>query len=991
MRGRGDGGRFAAAEKGGFYGVAHEHGDGHGTDAAGNGSEGAGGVEGVGMDVANERGAFGVEFIEASGKIAEQRFGFGGIGDFVGADIDHGGTGAEPIGLDVTGFAHGSDDDIGAANYGGEVARLGMADGDGGVGVHEEEGHGFADNVAAAEDDGVGAFDGNIVATEDFHAAGGSAGDEAWAAADQTAQIYGMKAVDVFRGIDGFENALGIDLGREGKLNQNAVHVIVVVEVAHKTQHLVGGDGGGRGVHPTGEAELFGGGNFGLDVKLRSRILADEHCGQTGADSLRDQERDFSFQFDEDFVADLDSVKDACGHSWPLSSSKENDSIRKYRERECRFEWRSDLNQRVYDKVLSIIHLRHHRNSAMLRTMAYWFLPLPIACSMLFPAIVSARQATGARDPSGAGGLEGMIPTASLDVYVQGPNGAPVESLAVVTLTTLAGQTYRQGTTKGGYVRFNDLAATEYRVHVVAPAYARGVSQVEAIGFATKRVVVVLQPRSDSGDATLASMKPKAQKEMAKALEALRVNKPIVARTHLDAVDQMAPNRAEVNYLLGVSASQLNDETQATAYWTKALQINPKHFQTLLALSETAVRNQTPNEAVGYLKQAIETEPSAWRAHALLAEAYYLQHSCDETIKEAERAMDLGHGQAATLQPLLARCLVERGEKERAISILQAYGQDHPTDTAAKKQLERLQNPTLVAATSEAVLTSEIDSLAVSRVAEALPSSWMPPSIDDQVPPVEAGASCALEEVVQNAGKRLQELVKNVDRFTATEFVSDQSINKWGQASNAERAQFDYIVSMQETHPGALSVEEYRERRTASKEFPEAVVTNGLPAMVVIFHPYYAGNYEMTCEGLARWNGGLAWQVHFRQRKDKPNTIRSYRSGLQGQGNPVALKGRAWIAADNYQVVRLETDMVAPMPQIRLAAEHINIEYAPVRFRHGELEMWLPASVEVYSDWKGHRTHRQHRFSNYLLFSVDDKQKIYAPKVRDAPDNEQPN
>jgi len=163
--------------------------------------------------------------------------------------------------------------------------------------------------------------------------------------------------------------------------------------------------------------------------------------------------------------------------------------------------------------------------------------------------------------------------------------------------------------------------------------------------------------------------------------------------------------------------------------------------------------------------------------------------------------------------------------------------------------------------------------------------------------------------------------------------------------------------------------------------------------LVVVFHPYYAGNYEMTCEGLARWNGGLAWQVHFRQRPDKPNTIRSYRNGPQGQGYPVALKGRGWIAADNYQIVRLETNMVAPMPEIKLAAEHVNIEYAPVRFRQGALEMWLPASVEVYSDWRGRRVRRQHRFSNYLLFSVDDKQRISAPKGQEAPppENEKPN
>ena len=634
----------------------------------------------------------------------------------------------------------------------------------------------------------------------------------------------------------------------------------------------------------------------------------------------------------------------------------------------------------------------------MLRARTYLYIILWIASATSFPAIARARQSSVPRDPSGVAGLEGMIPTASLDVYVQESNGAPVESLAVVTLTTLAGRIYRQETTKGGYVRFNDLAATEYKIQVVAPAYERAVKQVEAIGFATKRVTIVLQPGSNSGAAAegIAGMKPKAQKEMAKAMEALRANKPTVARTHLDAIDRMAPNQAEVSYLFGVYAEQLNDEAQAKAYWTKTLQLNPNHFRALVSLSEIAIRERTPAEAVEYMKRAMEAEPSSWRPHAVLAEAYYLQHSRDEAIKEAERALELGRGQAAIIQPLLARCLSERGDREKAVSTLQVYLQDHAADAAAKKQLESLLDPKAPAGSTDAAgSTNETDISALIAAAKALPvpSSWMPPDVDEKVPAVEPGASCALDDVVQNAGKRLQELVKNVDRFTATELVTDESFNKWGLPSFPEKAQFDYIVSMEETRRGALSVEEYRERRAASKGFPEAVMTTGLPALVVIFHPIYAGNYEMTCEGLARWNGGLAWQVHFRQRKDKPNTIRSYRTGLEGQGYPVALKGRAWIAADSYQIVRLETSMVAPMPQIRLAAEHVNIEYAPVQFRKGALEMWLPANVEVYYDWRGRRVHRRHTFSNYLLFSVDDKQKISAPKGHDAapPETEKPN
>jgi hypothetical protein len=103
--------------------------------------------------------------------------------------------------------------------------------------------------------------------------------------------------------------------------------------------------------------------------------------------------------------------------------------------------------------------------------------------------------------------------------------------------------------------------------------------------------------------------------------------------------------------------------------------------------------------------------------------------------------------------------------------------------------------------------------------------------------------------------------------------------------------------------------------------------------------------------------------------------------GINGSSYAVSVKGRAWIAADSYQIVSLETDLVSPIPEIRLAAEHTFIEYGPVSFRDRKVEMWLPQSAEVYCDWRGRRFHRRHSFSKYLLFSVDDKQTISAPKA----------
>jgi len=56
-----------------------------------------------------------------------------------------------------------------------------------------------------------------------------------------------------------------------------------------------------------------------------------------------------------------------------------------------------------------------------------------------------------------------------------------------------------------------------------------------------------------------------------------------------------------------------------------------------------------------------------------------------------------------------------------------------------------------------------------------------------------------------------------------------------------------------------------------------------------------------------------------------------------------------------------------------------------VKVKNRKVDMWLPQTAEVYFYWKGRRVHFHHSFSNYLLFAVDDKQKIAAPKGAQEP------
>jgi hypothetical protein len=253
----------------------------------------------------------------------------------------------------------------------------------------------------------------------------------------------------------------------------------------------------------------------------------------------------------------------------------------------------------------------------------------------------------------------------------------------------------------------------------------------------------------------------------------------------------------------------------------------------------------------------------------------------------------------------------------------------------------------------------------------------MPPDIDESMPPVDTTVACPLQKITDETAKRVSAFVDGVNRISATEMLDHEVIDRYGLTAKHETRKFSYVEALFEVKPGMYRVEEYRDGTMGLDVFPERLGSLGLGSLVMIFHPVYRDEYDVTCEGLSHWHNTLVWQLHFRQKKDKPSRLREYSVGKNVYS--VGLRGRAWIAADNYQVVSLETDLVAPVPQIRLAAEHTSIDYAPVKFRGGHEELWLPQNAELFFDFNGRRIHRRHHFDDYRLFSVDENQKISAP------------
>ena len=139
--------------------------------------------------------------------------------------------------------------------------------------------HGFADDVAAAEHDGVFAGYVDPTAAQHLHDAGGGTRLQAGLPALQTADVHGMEAVDILIGSDGFEEPFGVDVGRQRKLNEDAVDLVAGVQVSDHGQQLFGGNALGRGEH------------FGVDSELAAGLYLAAHVDFTGGDGADEDDR----------------------------------------------------------------------------------------------------------------------------------------------------------------------------------------------------------------------------------------------------------------------------------------------------------------------------------------------------------------------------------------------------------------------------------------------------------------------------------------------------------------------------------------------------------------------------------------------------------------------------------------------------------------------------------------------------------------------------
>ena len=255
---------------------------------------------------------------------------------------------------------------------------------------------------------------------------------------------------------------------------------------------------------------------------------------------------------------------------------------------------------------------------------------------------------------------------------------------------------------------------------------------------------------------------------------------------------------------------------------------------------------------------------------------------------------------------------------------------------------------------------------------------WKTHELEEYVPPVDPKVECPTQDVLKGVSQRMEEFVGNLEKFIATERVEHFAVDAGKPHGSPDTRKFEYMVTVSQNKVGTFLLEEYRDGMSNAQSFPEHVATNGLPALVLLFHPVLSSDFQFVCEGLGQWGGRAAWQIHFAQRADRQVRMRAYVVGSKVFG--VQLEGRAWIDPGNFQVFRLESELAKPIPEIGLTKEHIAIEYERAQLHTRTIQIWLPREAELYVEKKHHQYYRRHTFSDFKVFNVDTEERAQAPK-----------
>jgi len=383
-----------------------------------------------------------------------------------------------------------------------------------------------------------------------------------------------------------------------------------------------------------------------------------------------------------------------------------------------------------------------------------------------------------------------------------------------------------------------------------------------------------------------------------------------------------------------------------------------------------------PDKAAAYFMEALKYAPQDALAYQELGRIQCMELNWYIGSESLKKALAAGAGPEARL--MRAEALVWAGTPDEATTELNLYLNGRDAKSMPPQVRAILAN--IQARKKDEAAFRAQSFKAQARGEKPLDYLHHPPQ---NLPDFEPAADQApMEAILAAVGKNVAELVSDLPNICSVEKVQQESLNRKGKAGSVQEHKYRYLA-LAPDHPWGPSVNEYRADSTGT-ETPQlglsdnSMLTSGFISAPLVFHPAYQSGSSFRLLGRQKVKGRNTFVIAYAQEPAKSRLSGTFQMGTGS--TTTYSQGLAWIDSENYQIIRLTSDLLRPLPLIRLEKVTTEIDFSEVQFKQPTQKFWLPDAVTVTLDWNGRVYRNHHAYSDFLVSNVDSTEKIGKPK-----------
>jgi tetratricopeptide (TPR) repeat protein len=277
------------------------------------------------------------------------------------------------------------------------------------------------------------------------------------------------------------------------------------------------------------------------------------------------------------------------------------------------------------------------------------------------------------------------------------PSGQPVTERCRVTLSSIHETDRTVYTDNNGGFGFGSLPEAIYTLEVAGDAklYDVVIQEVRLLRGMQARLVINLKERNPSHASNVGhviseaeadpNIPSAAKKEYEKGTRLAAEEKITEAIERFKHAIELYPGYLMARNDLGVQYLKLKRTTEAVEQFEGAIEINSKAFNPRLNLGIALVNRMKYNDAIDHLTQAISINSSSPAAHLYLGIATLETDDLVTALREIDTSQSMGGPEYSVAYYFRAQVAMKKGEREHAISQLNAYLQKAPTGEYAAK------------------------------------------------------------------------------------------------------------------------------------------------------------------------------------------------------------------------------------------------------------------------------------------------------------------